>query len=71
MQDKKRKADTTTDDAQYVTNKTKRDQIKQDFYMFQKKLAMKSSLDELRAGFEKDKKRLEKAMRKETKKLKQ
>ena len=39
--------------------------------MFQKKLAMKSSLDELRAGFEKDKKRLEKAMRKETKKLKQ
>ena len=38
--------------------------------MFQKKLAMKSSLDELRAGFEKDKKRLEKAMRKETKNLK-
>jgi len=30
-------------------------------------LALKSSLDELKAGFEKDKKRLEKAMRKEKK----
>jgi hypothetical protein len=52
-----------------VTNKEKRNQIKQDFYMFQKKIAMKSSLEELRSGFEKDKKRLEKAMRKENKKL--
>ena len=49
----------------YMTNKDKRDEIKQDFYKFQRKIAMKSSLEELKAGFEKDKKRLEKALRKE------
>lgn len=49
----------------YVSNKDKREEMKQDFYKFQRKIAMKSSLEELRAGFEKDKKRLEKALRKE------
>ena len=33
--------------------------------MFQKKLVMKSNLEKLREGFESDKKRLEKAMRKQ------
>ena len=49
---------------QYVTNKEKRSQIKADFYMFQKRLAMKSELETLREGFEKDRKRLAKALSK-------
>jgi len=36
--------------------------------MFQKKLVMKSELEKLREGFETDKKRLEKALRKKSKK---
>ena len=50
---------------QYVTNKSKKDAIKNDFYMFQKKLVMKSELEKLREGFEADRKRLNKALRKE------
>ena len=50
----------------YTTNREKRDQIKQDFYMFQKRLAMKSELEALREGFEKDRKRLAKAMAKKS-----
>ena len=50
----------------YTTNKEKREQIKSDFYMFQKRLAMKSELEALREGFEKDRKRLAKAMAKKT-----
>jgi len=37
---------------------------KGDFYMFQKKLAMKSQLDKLKEEFESDKRRLAKALRK-------
>ena len=48
----------------YTTNKEKRNQIKQDFYMFQKRLAMKSDLETLREGFERDRKRLAKALQK-------
>jgi len=48
----------------YTTNKEKREQIKSDFYMFQKRLAMKSELETLREGFEKDRKRLAKALAK-------
>ena len=49
---------------QYTTNKEKRNQIKADFYMFQKRLAMKNELEALREGFEKDRKRLAKALSK-------
>jgi len=51
---------------QYTTNKEKREQIKSDFYMFQKRLAMKSELEALREGFEKDRKRLAKALSKKS-----
>ena len=54
----------TGDGLAYVPNSEKKDKIKQDFYMFQKKIVMKSQLEQLREGFEHDKKRLEKAMRK-------
>ena len=50
----------------YTTNKEKKEQIKQDFYMFQKRLAMKSELENLREGFEKDRKRLAKALDKKS-----
>ena len=50
----------------YTTNKEKKNQIKQDFYMFQKRLAMKSELEALREGFEKDRKRLAKALAKKS-----
>jgi len=49
----------------YTTGKAKRNAIKQDFYMFQKKLVMKSELEKLREGFEADRKRLDKALRKD------
>ena len=48
----------------YITNKEKRNAIKADFYMFQKRLAMKNELEALREGFEKDRKRLAKALSK-------
>ena len=51
---------------QYTSNKEKRNQIKADFYMFQKRLAMKSELETLREGFEKDRKRLAKALSKKS-----
>lgn len=50
---------------EYVTTKAKKDGIKKDFYMFQKKLIMKSELEKLREGFEADRKRLSKALSKE------
>ena len=67
MMEKRKKVTEDECIATYTTQKEKRQGIKNDFYLFQKKLALKSSLDELKAGFEKDKKRLEKAMRKEKK----
>jgi hypothetical protein len=36
--------------------------------MFQKRMVMKSSIDDLRKGFEEDKKRLQKAMEKSARK---
>ena len=58
----------TDNNLEYVPNSEKKDKIKQDFYMFQKKIVMKSQLETLREGFENDKKRLEKAMRKKREK---
>ena len=48
-----------------MTNKSKKDSIKNDFYMFQRKLVMKNELEKLRDGFEADRKRLAKALSKE------
>lgn len=42
--------------------------IRNDFYKFQKRMVMKGSIDELRKGFEEDKKRLQKAMEKTARK---
>ena len=53
----------------YTTNRDKKNQIKQDFYMFQKRIAMKNELESLREGFEKDRKRLAKALAKKDAKI--
>ena len=55
------------DDQKYVSGQEAKNLIKRDFYMFQKKLSMKSDLEKLREGFEQDKKRLQKAMEKSKK----
>lgn len=49
----------------YVTGKERKEKVKSDFYMFQKRLAQKDSLETLKAGFEADKKRLQKALDKQ------
>ena len=46
----------------YTTNKEIKSQIKSDFYMFQKRIAMKNELEALKEGFEADRKRLAKAL---------
>ena len=52
----------------YITGKEQKDLVKRDFYMFQKKMVLKSDLEKLRDGFEADKKRLEKAIDKSNRK---
>lgn len=52
----------------YITGKEQKEMIRSDFYMFQKKLVMKDSVETLRQGFEEDKKRLVKAMEKSARK---
>ncbi len=56
------------DSQKYISGKEKKELIKSDFYMFQKRMVMKSSIDDLRKGFEEDKKRLQKAMEKSARK---
>ena len=51
---------------EYISGKEHKDLIKRDFYMFQKKLVMKESLEKLRQGFEEDKKRIQKSMEKDS-----
>ncbi len=55
------------DEQKYVSGQDSKSLIKRDFYMFQKKLGMKSDLEKLKEGFEQDKKRLQKAMEKSKK----
>lgn len=39
-------------ESSYITNQEKKNQIKQDFYMFQKRLVMKSDIEKLKENFE-------------------
>lgn len=49
-------------EAKYVSGKDQKELIKRDFYMFQKRLVQKDSVEKLREGFEDSKKRLQKSM---------
>jgi hypothetical protein len=48
----------------YTTNKEKTNLIKNDFYKFQLKDVKKRALDDLRKGFEEDRRRLAKVLSK-------
>lgn len=48
----------------YIPGKEHKELIKRDFYMFQKRLVQKDTIEDLRKGFEEDKKRLQKSMEK-------
>lgn len=56
-----------TGQIKYTTNKEKKAQLKNDFYKFQVKDVKKKALEDLRKGFEEDRRRLAKALTKSNK----
>lgn len=52
--------------AVYVTGKEQKELVKRDFYKFQKRVAMRSDLEQLKESFEADKKRMQKAIDKDS-----